>query len=380
MSICDDDIVKNCDVCFEVSRSDTDLTFIYGLTPTTQFYLWVIDKFQTNFKVLFTSGADGSFTIDPTNAVYNAGMFNEFAGEFEVFISTDVDGVNVVTMTLYGTNFDCVLLAISSTTEIDCQPFVPSGCEPVEVTDSDGTTKVSVPSGDSFVCMPLPPPPPFNFETALKFIGSTTSEVVTTSSIIGLTSTALVNVWLRPSRITGNIWSASSRAGDSKLLFVTSTSIRYIIFALGNLNFTVPTIIVNKPLMITWYRDGLNVHLFVNGVESTSSPLLAFNTNDEFIDTWGTDATGSSVNNMESTLNEVTVYASTTGSNALKPALFYANGFGSDTRDNMTDTPTYYWKCNGNDGDTTLTDEESNLDGDLSGFSGTGNFVAAHGT
>jgi hypothetical protein len=116
MSICDDDIPKNCDECFEVSRTDTDLTFIYGLTPLTEYYLWVIDSFNSNYKVLFTSGADGSFTIDPLNAIYPAGMFNNYAGELEVFISSDEDGINVIPLMIALISYNCVLLTITNCT------------------------------------------------------------------------------------------------------------------------------------------------------------------------------------------------------------------------------------------------------------------------
>jgi len=153
LSICDEDITKNCDTCYEVSRADNDLTFNYGLTPSTQYYLWVMDKFRKVFKVLITSSVSGAFTIDPDNNAYINGMFNKYAGAFEVWLSTDVDGVNIVPVTLYATDYDCILLTITSNTEINCTPSI-RACEPASITDSDGVTQFQVPSGESGVCTP----------------------------------------------------------------------------------------------------------------------------------------------------------------------------------------------------------------------------------
>jgi len=153
MAICDENIEKNCDECYEVGRADTDLTFIYGLTPTTQYYLWVVDSLNKNFKVLFTSGADGSFTIDPSDSAYPGGMFNIFAGEFEVFISSDASGETIVPLTIYATPYNCVLLTITESANTSCSPSVP-GCDPAYITDSNGVTIFEVASGESGTCTP----------------------------------------------------------------------------------------------------------------------------------------------------------------------------------------------------------------------------------
>lgn len=152
MSICDENIDVNCDECYEVSRADSSLNFIYGLTPSTQYYLWVIDKFRNVYRNLFTSGVDGSFDIDLAD--YPSGMFNQYAGDFEVFISTDVDGSNIVAMTVYATPYNCLILSITSSTEVSCTPVPRNSCDPAYITDSDGSTIVEVPSGDAFACTP----------------------------------------------------------------------------------------------------------------------------------------------------------------------------------------------------------------------------------
>ena len=152
MSICDQQFDPNCDECYEVSRADNDLTFVYGLNPSTQYYLWVVDKFQNSYRKLFTSGVDGSFTINTSDSIYPSGLFNLYSGELEIFISSDIDGDTIIPLTIYATNYNCVLLNITSDSEINCEPFAPSGCDPAIVTDSDGITKVEVESGGTFSC------------------------------------------------------------------------------------------------------------------------------------------------------------------------------------------------------------------------------------
>jgi len=156
MSICENNIDIDCTTCFEVSRADNDLNFIYGLTPSTQYYLWIIDKFRTNYRVLITSGVDGSFDITLTD--YPSGMFNKYAGDFEVFLSTDIDGLNLVTMTIATVSYTCLVLSISASTEISCDPNPIDTCSPAYITNSDGSTIVEVPSGDAFSCTPCTPP------------------------------------------------------------------------------------------------------------------------------------------------------------------------------------------------------------------------------
>lgn len=150
MAICDNDFDVNCDTCYEVSRADDDLTFVYGLTALTQYYLQIMDIDRNVFTVLFTSGADGSFTIDPTDTTYPTGMFNKYAGDFEVWISNDADGTDVVAMTVYGTSYNCVLLTITSDSQTSCDTPTRPGCSPAYITD--GVNDVEVASGDTYVC------------------------------------------------------------------------------------------------------------------------------------------------------------------------------------------------------------------------------------
>lgn len=148
MALCDIDIDVNCDECYEVSRADNDLNFIYGLTPSTQYYLWVIDKFRNVYRNLFTSGVDGSFDITLSN--YPNGMFNKYAGVFELFISTDMDGADVVPLTIYATEYNCILLSITSSTEISCETPNTNNCLPAIV--NDGGTLHEVESNGTYTC------------------------------------------------------------------------------------------------------------------------------------------------------------------------------------------------------------------------------------
>ena len=148
---CEDDFSVNCDECYEVSRADDDLTFDYGLTPLTNYYLFVIDKFRNVYSELITTDGSGAFTINPSSVVFPNGMFNQYAGDFEVFLATDSEGANVVSFTLYATVYNCLILSITSSSNIDCTPYNPiQGCDPATV--FDGASTVSVESGGTYTC------------------------------------------------------------------------------------------------------------------------------------------------------------------------------------------------------------------------------------
>lgn len=150
--ICDDQFSFDCSACYEVSRADDDLTFNYGLSATTQYYLWIVDNFKNSYRALITTDGSGAFTIDPTNAAYPTNLFNEYAGDFEVFLSNDVDGTDIVSFTLYATSYNCIILTITGSSNISCDPFTPAGCDPAYITD--GGTIVEVDSGEAYTCTP----------------------------------------------------------------------------------------------------------------------------------------------------------------------------------------------------------------------------------
>lgn len=93
------------------------------LTPATEYYYKITDKFDAVYSGSVTSTADGYLEIPIAN--FPDGYFNEFAGTFNLQVFTDADFCNQVDIPLVGT-YPCVTIEIKGgTTEkntIGCAP------------------------------------------------------------------------------------------------------------------------------------------------------------------------------------------------------------------------------------------------------------------
>ena len=110
MQICNP-IELDCSVCFEskIICGET-INIAAGLTPAANLFVWVTDKFNNQYRIPVTIHGDGSFDISAS--LLPDGMFNIFAGSFDIFISSDIDGVVVVPMVFDSKNYNCLKLKI----------------------------------------------------------------------------------------------------------------------------------------------------------------------------------------------------------------------------------------------------------------------------
>jgi len=107
MSFTCDTISVGCDECFEINVSEcAPININPGLVPATVYWLHITDKFFTTFKQQVTINGDGSFDIDLTDLT---GMNTKYSGDWQLFLSTDEAGVNVVTITFGGTDYECMI-------------------------------------------------------------------------------------------------------------------------------------------------------------------------------------------------------------------------------------------------------------------------------
>lgn len=84
-----------------------------GLAPGS-YHLWVRDKFLHLYTYTFTvsGGGSGSFVIDPDQ--FPEGYFNQYAGAFDVWVSTDSGGLDVVGINLQSPPCPCLTLNITT--------------------------------------------------------------------------------------------------------------------------------------------------------------------------------------------------------------------------------------------------------------------------
>lgn len=102
-------IPKNCDTCKELTLTyDALMNVLAGLTPASTPYIWITDKFGKQFKDQVTIAGNGSFNINQAN--FPSGMFNPIAGSFDLFVSSDVNGVTI--LNVFST-FKCIIFSIS---------------------------------------------------------------------------------------------------------------------------------------------------------------------------------------------------------------------------------------------------------------------------
>lgn len=113
MKQCGKTFDEDCISCFETTKQspcDATLQFALGLTVGTVYYLWVVDKFANVYREQITVIAGG--IVRPTLTEYPDGYFNEFAGAYKLFLSTDAAGLATVNFTIAGTIYSCLIFEI----------------------------------------------------------------------------------------------------------------------------------------------------------------------------------------------------------------------------------------------------------------------------
>ncbi len=119
MKICSPTVDRGCDVCAELTlASATTMNVQAGLTPASTYFLWVIDKFKNVYHDIVVVNGDGSFDIVSAN--YPDQMFNENAGSFYIFLTSDIDGQNPIPMTINSVTSKCLLLNTPCCVGIGC--------------------------------------------------------------------------------------------------------------------------------------------------------------------------------------------------------------------------------------------------------------------
>lgn len=89
------------------------MNVVAGLAPATTPHIWITDKFGKQYKDQVTVKTDGSFDI--TGANFPEGMFNPSAGGFDLFVSSDANGVNIETLTISGKSYNCITFSTTCT-------------------------------------------------------------------------------------------------------------------------------------------------------------------------------------------------------------------------------------------------------------------------
>lgn len=104
-----------CDTCYVLAfPSCDDMAFDLGLTPVTQYYILIEDKFGNVYTHQYTSAAiTGIITLDIS--LYPDEIFNPQAGYFTLTIKDALTDTSVVDFTIDTTTYDCCKFSTYST-------------------------------------------------------------------------------------------------------------------------------------------------------------------------------------------------------------------------------------------------------------------------
>jgi hypothetical protein len=118
---CQEERELNCDSCYEITKEYcSEITINSGLIPLgyETVYLQIIDHFLIRRAQEVIIDEEGNFTIDDSLLPDN--LLNPYAGKFELYLSSDEEGLIKIPMTFSGANYNCIILTIIKTIENDC--------------------------------------------------------------------------------------------------------------------------------------------------------------------------------------------------------------------------------------------------------------------
>lgn len=104
--------LQTCDTCYVLSFAHCDdMVFDLGLTPATNYYFIITDKFGNEYFDILTTDVDGKFTIDPT--LYLSGsLFTPFSGTFILTIKLALPYSDLIEFTVDSISYNCVIFDI----------------------------------------------------------------------------------------------------------------------------------------------------------------------------------------------------------------------------------------------------------------------------
>lgn len=104
--------LQTCDTCFELIFPDCqDMLFELGLTPTTEYYVIITDKFGNEYYDQITTDADGNIVVDPSLYV-SGSLFTPFSGSFTLTIKEGLVYSDLIEFTVDSITYNCVIFSI----------------------------------------------------------------------------------------------------------------------------------------------------------------------------------------------------------------------------------------------------------------------------
>ena len=104
--------LQTCDTCYELTFPDCqDMVFDLGLTPASEYYVIITDKFGNEYYDQLTVDASGSLIIDPLLYVQGS-LFTPFSGSFTLTIKEGLVYSDLIEFTIDSISYNCVIFSI----------------------------------------------------------------------------------------------------------------------------------------------------------------------------------------------------------------------------------------------------------------------------
>lgn len=99
--------LTSCESCYvqSVESCSSAVTLAVGLTATTDYTVWLQDKFETIYKQDVTSDGSGNIELD-LEAIDLS--FTPYSGEYLITISTELETNTAEDLTISGSNYNCI--------------------------------------------------------------------------------------------------------------------------------------------------------------------------------------------------------------------------------------------------------------------------------
>ena len=99
----------SCQQCYALSFQIAESYLIpAGLNPNTNYYLWLYKPNSNPYSYQVATDLNGSLTIQSSE--FPQGFFNQYGGDYQLNVSTDAQGQDLVRVYFSVIPYDCVLL------------------------------------------------------------------------------------------------------------------------------------------------------------------------------------------------------------------------------------------------------------------------------
>lgn len=103
--------ISRCDICYELKAvaCSSEVTIEANLSAATTYTVFLEDKFGHFHTQEIETNGSGTVALDLTE--FDAGMFTQYSGTYELSVSTDASDSTYEMLVINGVSYPCVKLS-----------------------------------------------------------------------------------------------------------------------------------------------------------------------------------------------------------------------------------------------------------------------------